>query len=66
MTLDQWCFFVAATKAIAARSRSQHSIGLKSLTDLCKSDDPMWYGPADYAELRSAVLRVAATVGKVI
>jgi hypothetical protein len=63
-SLDQWQFFVAATKAIAQRERSQHSITISSLTALCKSDDPMWQGPVDYTGFDGAVRAVATELRK--
>lgn len=42
MKLDQWQFYVAATKGIVSRKRSQHSITLKSLEALCaRGDEPL-------------------------
>ena len=37
LNLDQWCFFVVATRVLDARTRSQHSITLKSLAALGKA-----------------------------
>jgi hypothetical protein len=34
LNLDQWCFFVVATRVLDARTRSEHSITLKSLEAL--------------------------------
>jgi hypothetical protein len=54
--LDQWQFYLAATKAIAIRERSQHSINLKSLEAHCAAADPLWNGPVAYWDLKSAIM----------
>ena len=62
MDLDQWRFYAAATKAIAARERSQHSISLKSLEAHCGAGDPLWSGPLLYLDLREAVRTIEAAL----
>ena len=47
LNLAQWCFFVVPTRVLDARTRSQHSITLNSLTALTKS--------VSYAGLPAAV-----------
>jgi hypothetical protein len=48
LNLDQWCFYVVSTASLDGRTRSQHSITLKSLEKLCPD-------AVSYAELRKAV-----------
>ncbi|MEK9148926.1 MAG: hypothetical protein AAB267_02640 [Candidatus Desantisbacteria bacterium] len=48
LNLDQWRFYVLPTAVLDARTRSQHSITLRSLEKLCHS-------PVTYAELSKAV-----------
>lgn len=52
LNLAQWQFFVLPTRALDARTRSQHSITLRSLTALAGP-------PVDYWNLRPAVERAA-------
>lgn len=52
LNVRQWSFHVLPTGALAARTRSQHSITLKSLLALCGS-------AVAYEELAEAVERVA-------
>jgi len=52
LNVDQWKFFVLPTQVLDARSRSQHSITLRTLETLA--------GQAiSYNELRDAVLKAA-------
>ena len=48
LNLDQWRFYVLPTAVLDARTRSQHSITLKSLEKLCD-------GAVTYTDLRKAV-----------
>jgi hypothetical protein len=48
MNLSQWRFHVVATSALNNRTRSQHSITLKSLEKLCPT-------PFAFEELAEAV-----------
>lgn len=48
LNLDQWRFYVLPTSVLDARKRSQHSITLKSLENLCS-------GAVTYVELPKAV-----------
>jgi hypothetical protein len=48
LDLEQWCFFVLPTRVLDARTRSQHSITLKSLTVLVGE-------PVPYSGLSEAV-----------
>lgn len=48
LDITQWLFYVLPTSTLDARTRSQHSITLKSLERLCG-------GPTHYAELRAAI-----------
>lgn len=50
LNLDQWHFYVLPTSVLDARTRSQHSITLKTL-------DSLSGGPVSFAHLREAVLR---------
>lgn len=52
LNIDQWQFYVLSTQALNARTRSQHSITLKSLAALT--------GAVLFSELRGAVQRAAA------
>jgi hypothetical protein len=62
LNLDQWRFYVAATRAIEARQRSQHSISLTSLERLCQDESqPLWQGPRHFgAELAETIFFVRA------
>ena len=62
LDIDQWKFYVAATRAIEARRRSQHSILLSSLEKLCADDsEPLWRGPLTFGQqLAQAIADVAA------
>ena len=53
LILDQWRFYVLPTAVLDARTRSQHSITLKSLKKLCD-------GAVTYADLREAVEKSVA------
>lgn len=48
LNLDQWHFYLVLTRDLDARTRSQHSITLKSLQKLCAN-------PVSYAELPTAI-----------
>ena len=50
LDLDQWHFYLLPTRVLNERTRSQHSITLKSLADLCNPRTPV-----RYQDLRSAV-----------
>ena len=50
LNLDQWEFYVLATKVLNERSRSQHSITVPSLKNLGA-------GPLTFKELREAVIK---------
>ena len=50
LNVNQWQFYVLPTATLDARTRSQHSITLRSLEKLCG-------GAVRYAELREAVYR---------
>ena len=52
LNIDQWQFYVLSTQALNARTRSQHSITLKSLEALADA--------VLFSELRGAVQRAAA------
>jgi hypothetical protein len=52
LNVDQWRFYVLPTSVLDARTRSQHSITLKSLEKLCS-------GAVTYTELPDAVERCA-------
>lgn len=54
LNVRQWSFHVLSTAALAARTRSQHSITLPSLLALCGA-------AVAYEELAAAVERAAAT-----
>jgi hypothetical protein len=56
LNLDQWEFYVVPTSLLDARARSQHSITLKSLRQLC----PV---PVRFSELKSAIEGQGATAG---
>jgi hypothetical protein len=62
LDLDQWRFYVAATRAIEARQRSQHSISLSSLERLCQDQDqPLWQGPLKFgSDLAQAIPFIGA------
>jgi len=53
LKLDQWRFFVVPTPVLDERTRSQHSITLRSLEKLTR-------GAVDYTALRAAVEEVVA------
>lgn len=53
LNVDQWRFYVVQTADLNARTRSQHSISLRSLEALSG-------GPVSYIDLRAAVERAAA------
>ncbi len=53
LDVDQWRFYVLPTSVLDARTRSQHSIALKSLEGLAGP-------PVEYARLRDTVDAVAA------
>ena len=48
LNLDQWSFYLVPTQMLNQRTRSQHSITLKSLEVLCPK-------PVLYPELKQAV-----------
>jgi hypothetical protein len=50
LNLDQWHFYVLPTSLLNSRTRSQHSITLRSL-------DSLTGGPIQFAKLRAAVLQ---------
>ena len=52
LNVNQWHFYVLPTTTLDARTRSQHSITLKSLEQLCG-------GTVHYAELRKAIEKAA-------
>lgn len=59
MKIEQWEFYVVPTNTLKARKRSQHSIVLQSLKDLCDPDKHKprkGWGPVEYADLRGTVL----------
>lgn len=56
LNVRQWSFHVVPTSVLATRTRSQHSIALKSLLGLCES-------AVAYEELAEAIER-AAVVGR--
>lgn len=58
LDLGQWQFYVLPTSVLDARQRSQHSITLRSVQDLCGS-------PVGYGELAEAVNRATAVNGQV-
>lgn len=53
LNINQWQFYVLPTTTLDARTRSQHSITLKSLEQLCD-------GAVHYAELRKAIEQAAS------
>ena len=55
MDLDQWLFYVVPSVVLNARTRSQHSITLASLTKL-------GVPPIRFADLRDAVYRLARSI----
>lgn len=57
LVLDQWRFWVVATKAIDEYMRSAHSITLPSLRGLVEHRPDAAAGPLTYPELAGAVLR---------
>jgi hypothetical protein len=57
LNLEQWRFYVLPTKALNERKRSQHSITLKSLENLCGRS---WH----YEELAAAVDLAAERCGE--
>lgn len=52
LNVDQWEFYVLPTRVLDARTRSQHSITLKSLSDLCR--------PVPYFALSEEVRQVGS------
>jgi hypothetical protein len=54
LDLEQWRFYVVPTAALDARTRSQHSITLRSLEQLTRG--------VSFAELRSSVEAVGAAI----
>jgi hypothetical protein len=52
LNLDQWRFFVLSTAVLDARTRSQQSITLRTLQDLCG-------GSVSYSDLARTVRDVA-------
>jgi hypothetical protein len=53
LDVNQWHFYVLPTTTLNTRTRSQHSISLKSLEQLCG-------GTVHYAELRKAIENAAS------
>lgn len=56
LNLDQWRFYVLPTSVLDTRNRSQHSITLKTLTELCSES-------VRYDQLKGTIIKLAPFMG---